>query len=59
MNEMRIQRLLSMSRVKAEKSYSCPVQDGTQATAEGVTGLLNPPWLNPLAGTAELYILHI
>jgi hypothetical protein len=48
-----------MFRVKEEKSYSCPVRDGTEVTAEGVTGLLNPPWLNPLAGTAELYILCI
>lgn len=55
-----LQRLLSMSRVKEEKSYSCPVRVGKEATAEGATGLLNPPGLNPLAGTAELtYILNL
>lgn len=49
-----------MSRVKEEKSYSCPVRVGKEATAEGATGLLNPPGLNPLAGTAELtYILNL
>lgn len=54
-----LQRLLSMSRVKEEKSYSCPVRVGTEATAEGTTGLLNTPGLNPLTGTTELYILCI